>query len=96
MFFLFLFLINFSLFKFQIYSITNSSKDYLISQESQNLLTILSLTPNSSISSDQFYLSQFYNVDQDYFFTQAIDTQNNDFCVMNFNFKNIYFNGRKK
>ena len=96
MFFFFLFLINFSLFKFQIYSITNSSKDFLISQDSQNLLFLLSLTPKSSVSSDQFYLSQFYNVDQDYYFTQSIDTQNNDLSVMNFNFKNIYFNGERK
>ena len=95
MFIFFLFLINFSLFKFQIYSITNSTENISISPESQNLLNSLSLIPNNFSLQDQFYLSQFYAVDENYFFTQNIDTQNNDLGVMDYNFKNIYFNGEK-
>lgn len=96
MFIFILFLINFSIFKFQIYSITNSTENISISPESQNLLKYLSFIPKEFSLSEQFYLSKFYAVDQNYFFTQTIDTQNNDLGVMEFNFKDIYFNGEKK
>ena len=95
MFIFILILINFSIFKFQIYSISKSTENISISPESQNLLSSLSLIPKEFSLSEQFYLSKFYAVDQNYFFTQTIDTQNNDLGVMNYNIKNIYFNGEK-
>ena len=80
----------------QIYSI-NNKEDNLISDEIKNLLSnenLSNLNLNNNYSFKNF-ISDEINIDVNTSFENFLFFQNNEYGFMNYNFSEIYFNGKK-